>query len=131
MSKFTVTPYVPNARGKLIKAPNRLEIIKHLRKEYYFLGKLLNHKGHVKLDGDWENINIDLTDFSFKYPTVLFEARRLEKAMVKVIKNDVETETEKTLVTIIQVLNGSINLTTISGDEEKETSDEQQVQEIL
>lgn len=125
MSKFAISIYEPNRKQQLVKCKDSLQILKEMRKEFPILQLLLTHKGRPKLDGEWTTINEDSTAFSKKYPYYLFELRRVEKATVEVLtqENIVTGNEEKILVTIFQVLNGSINLQTFSG---KESKNEQQ-----
>lgn len=128
MPQFAVKIYEPNRKQILIKSKQTLPLIKELRQQFPVLKKLITHKGRANLFGEWETINVDIAQFSKKYPAVLFELRRVETAVVEVFdkENNVKKNEEKTLVTIIQCLNGSINIQTFSGKEEKENENEQQ-----
>lgn len=107
MNKFSINCFEPDKKGRLIVSKRLQQIVKELRKKFN-LKKLISHKGHPINWGLWETVNEDLAKFSEQYPEVLFEVRRLEFA-------DVNGE-PKTLITVINALNSSINVLTFSGD---------------
>ena len=107
--RFHLVVFQEGPKGRIIRHKQWKMIISELHKKFPFTKRLFDFKGRPKLFGLWDNVNMDLAQFSTNFPNAMFEVTRFERAMVT--KGDVTKLRD--LVTKIDVLNGSINVFTL------------------